>query len=77
MKMISYWDDFCKTGSIEDYLRCKVIAKDTVTRDTFTKDENRAGQENTGTSTVTGDSSYAGFLNYNGNSNESSTYRGV
>ncbi len=63
MKIINYWDDFYKTGSIKDYLLFRSSNQDT----------NLQKMEDN--SNVTGDNPYAGFSNHNGNSDEDSTYR--
>lgn len=63
MKIINYWDDFYKTGSIEDYLLFRSSDQDT---DIQKMEDN---------SNLTGDNPYAGLSNHNGNSNENSTYR--
>ncbi len=63
MKIINYWDDFYKTGSIEDYLLFRSSDQDI---------EIRKMEDN---SNLTGDSPYAEFSNHNGDSNEDSAYR--
>ena len=63
MKITNYWDDFYKTGMIEDYLLFRSSNQDTFVQKM---------EEN---SNVTGDNPYARFSNHNGNSNEDSAYR--
>lgn len=63
MKLINYWDDFYKTGSIKDYLQFR----------SFYEDADLQKKEDE--SNMTGDNPYARISNHNGNSSEDSAYR--